>query len=64
MNIEIIHTPGTEMKSSDYNSRHPEECTEQQCQICKFAFQMEMTGDKVAKITVEDIEKGFINMHG
>ena len=62
MNIEIIHTPGNEMKSSDYNSRHPEECKEQKCQICKFAFQMEMAGDKVAKITVDDIEKGLINM--
>ena len=56
MNIEIIHTPGTEMKSSDYNSRHPEDCMERQCQICRFANEMEMVGDKVAKITVEDID--------
>ena len=28
MNVEIIHTPGKELSSSDYNSRHPEECTE------------------------------------
>ena len=62
MNIEIIHTPGTEMKSSDYNSRHPEDCTERQCQICRFAYEMEMIGDKVAKITVDDIEKGSANM--
>ena len=62
MNIEIIHTPGKEMKSSDYNSRHPEECTERQCQICKFAYELEMTGDKVARITVEDIEKGTVSM--
>ena len=62
MNIEIIHTPGSEMKSSDYNSRNPEECTEKRCQICKFASKLETIGDKVAKITVDDIEKGRVKM--
>ena len=37
MNIEIVHTPGAELKSSDYNSRNPESCNEDRCQICKFA---------------------------
>ena len=50
------------MKSSDYNSRHPESCSDEKCQICKFAFHMEALGDKVNKITVDDIEKGRIKM--
>ena len=62
MNVEIIHTPGREMKSSDYNSRHPEECADKKCQICKFAYQLELTGDNISKITVNDVDKGTVKM--
>ena len=62
MNVEIVHTPGREMKSSDYNSRHPSTCTDLKCQICKFAAQMESIGDKVFKVTVADIENGNVHM--
>ena len=62
MNVEIIHTPGKEMISSDYNSRHPSSCSDTRCQICKFAAQMEIVGDQVFKVTVADIENGIVNM--
>ena len=66
LNIELIYTPGKDMKSSDYNSRHPTDCKGKRCQICNFAFEMEMLGDNVipmvGKVTVEDIEQGKINM--
>ena len=58
MNVEIIHTPGREMKSSDYNSRHPEECADKKCQICK----LELTGNNISKITVNDVDKGTVKM--
>ena len=32
------------------------------CQICKFAFKLTEIGDKVYKISVEDIVKGEVNM--
>ena len=62
MNMEIVHTPGKEMASSDYNSRHPSTCLDSKCQICKFAAQMEKVGDRIFKVTVADIENGNINM--
>ena len=64
--IELVYTPGVEMKTSDYYSRHPTICVDKTCQICKFAFEMEVLGDnsdlKIGKITVDDIEKGNATM--
>ena len=62
MNIEIIHTPGTELKSSDYNSRNPESCNVERCQICRFANELQNVGDRIAKISVADINEGKIKM--
>ena len=62
LNVEIVHTPGKDMKASDYNSRHPEECHDRKCQICKFAAQMEDTGDRIRKISVQDVEQGVTGM--
>merc|ERR1711891_108999 len=86
LDIELVHKPGKEMASSDYNSRHPNICGSKRCQICSFAFEMENLGDNVVpmignittevvegiindnstsmitKITVDDIEKGRVNM--
>ena len=62
LNVELVHTPGADMKSSDYNSRHPEECQDHECQICQFAFHLEKLGDAVSKISVQDIEQGIISM--
>ena len=66
LDIELVYTPGQEMKSSDYNSRHPTTCNEKRCQICEFANEMECLGDNlipmVAAVMVEDIEQGKITM--
>ena len=62
LNIEIIHTTGKDIKSSEYNSRNPEECVNKSCQICKFANILLNIGDKINKISTEDIESGRINM--
>ena len=62
MNVEIVHTPGKDMQASDYNSRHPQTCQESRCQICQFALEMEQMGDNVAKISVQDVEQGSVNM--
>ena len=62
MNVDIVHTPGKDMKASDYNSRHPQLCNESKCQICQFASELEQLGDNVAKISVQDIEQGSLSM--
>ena len=62
MNVEVIHTPGKDLKTSDYNSRNPESCHEERCQICKFANEMQNIGDRVAKISVADINEGRVTM--
>ena len=62
MNVDIIHTPGKDMKTSDYNSRNPETCEETQCQICKFANDLQNIGDRIGKISVADISEGKVTM--
>ena len=62
LNVEIVHTPGKDMKSSDFNSRHPVECHTTRCQICLFANQLEDIGERsipmVGSISVTDIHQG------
>ena len=62
LNVEIIHTAGKDLKSSDYNSRNPEECESKSCQICKFAYKLLDVGNKICTISAADIENGRINM--
>ena len=66
LRVEIIHRPGKKMMISDYNSRHPNACTEERCRICQFAFQLQKTGDEViplvASISVNDILNGSVTM--
>ena len=61
-NVEIVHTPGRDMNTSDYNSRNPQDCEEERCKICSFASGLVEEGNLVAKITVQDIENGNIKM--
>ena len=61
-NVEIVHTPGKHMNSSDYNSRNPQECDEKRCQICKFADDLIAEGNAVNGVTVQEIINGHINM--
>ena len=62
MNVEIIHTPGKDMKTSDYNSRNPEICQETRCQICRFAKDLQNVGDRIMKVSVADINDGKVKM--
>ena len=60
--VNISYRPGRDMHTSDFASRNPVQCsTPEVCQICKFAREIEVTGDKSAlirTITVEDIKAG------
>ena len=66
LTVELVHKPGKEMTTSDYNSRHPNSCTNERCKICKFAYEMEKLGDAVTcavkSITANDVENGSIKM--
>ena len=66
LNIEIVHTPGKDLKSTDFYSRHPNECSNKKCQICMFANKLEDVGDRtipmVGTITVADIQQGIVSM--
>ena len=60
--IELQYTPGKEMKTSDYISRHPTPCTNPgRCQICSFTGEWEQIGDNasaIRSVTVDDIKAG------
>ena len=50
------------MHTSDFASRNPVKChNRQDCQICKFALEMDQMGDKasaIRQITVDDVKAG------
>ena len=50
------------MHTSDFASRNPVKCdSRQDCQICKFALEMDQMGDnasKIRQITVDDVRAG------
>ena len=60
--VNIIYRAGKEMHTSDFASRNPVQCnTPGTCQICKFANEIEVIGDKSAlirSVSVEDIKSG------
>ena len=66
LTVEVVHKPGKEMVTSDYNSRHPNSCSSERCKICKFAFEMEKIGDsavyRVKSISANDVENGIVRM--
>ena len=66
LRVEVVHKPGKNMMSSDYNSRHPNKCGETKCKICQFAFDLEKLGDSavpmVCNVSVSDIESGATKM--
>ena len=66
LTVEVVHKPGKEMTTSDYNSRHPNSCTFDRCKICQFSYQMETIGDSIVytvkSINATDVEAGNIKM--
>ena len=59
--VDLRYKPGKDMYTSDYASRHPEPCKTDRCQICRFANDLQMVGDKaltIRSVTIEDIRSG------
>ena len=59
--VEIEYTPGKDLHTSDYFSRHPVKCDEARCQICVFNKDWTDIGDNCANIrsiSVEEIMSG------
>ena len=66
LTVELLHKPGKEMATSDYNSRHPNSCSYNRCKICQFSYKMETVGDAVVfsvrSINANDVESGLVKM--
>ena len=66
LSVELVHRPGRKMLVSDYNSRHPNSCTEPRCKICDFAFNLQQLGDNatpmICSISASDVENGTAKM--
>ena len=61
LSVELVYTPGKEMFTSDFASRHPPDCSSERCQVCKFVHEWEVLGDNagnIRRITLEDIQQG------
>ena len=62
LSVELEYTPGREMKTSDFASRNAPPCSSpENCQICKFAAELQTVGDKsslIRRVTVEDVQSG------
>ena len=60
--VEVQYTPGKQMHTSDFASRHPTECSNpKKCQICQFTDEWEQIGDNTTalrSVTVDDIKSG------
>ena len=59
-NVEVCHLKGVANLSSDFASRHPKECHDPTCQICKFV--QECVDSVVQTVTVQDVVSGKVKM--
>ena len=66
----IVFKPGLN-HPGDYDSRHPVPCSEDNCHVCKFAFEesgpssqelLYKTSNVIAALTVSDIDSGAVSM--
>ena len=65
LSVELVYTPGKELFTADYASRHPVQCDEIKCQVCKFNKEWSDIGENCAKIRsvkVEDIVSGKVSI--
>ena len=59
-NIAIEHVKGSTISMTDFASRNPVACPDQNCQVCKFVSdQVELA---VTAVTISDIESGVAKM--
>ena len=59
-NVSVHHIKGELNTSSDYLSRHPHECLNKSCQICKFVE--ETAASAVRSLKVDDVLSGSLRM--
>ena len=59
-NVEVCHLKGVANLSADYASRHPKECHDTSCQICKFV--QECMDSVVQSVSVQDVVSGKVKM--
>ena len=59
-NVEVCHLKGVANLSADYASRHPKECHDSSCQICKFV--QEKIESVVQSVSVQDVVSGKVKM--
>ena len=60
LNVSLCHIKGTDNQISDYNSRNPNTCPEQNCQVCKFVN--DTANSVVLSVKVDDILSGSSKM--
>ena len=58
--VELRHVSGAANLSSDFNSRHPQQCNDESCQICQFVNSVDQS--VVRGLSVKDIIDGHIRM--
>ena len=59
-NVTLSHIKGSDNVISDYSSRHPQQCAEARCQICKFVE--ELSNSVVRAVSVADVLSGEARM--
>ena len=59
-NVTMCHLKGDHNKSSDYSSRHPQECKDASCQICTFV--KDTVTSVVHSVTIGDVLTGKSRM--
>ena len=58
--VEVVHISGVDIPFTDYVSRHPVQCVDNNCAICKFVD--ELADSVVRKLTVQDVIEGHSRM--
>ncbi|KAL9982784.1 hypothetical protein ACROYT_G004889 [Oculina patagonica] len=58
--VHLRHIAGVENLPSDYASRHPKECLDSSCQICKFIFELDVS--VIGSLSVSDVLQGSVKM--
>ena len=58
--MSLCHIKGTDNNISDYSSRNPQTCSEDNCQLCKFVSQT--TESVVCSVSAEDVLKDIARM--
>ena len=63
MNVDIVHKGGKNIPAADFFSRHPVECKNGKCQVCKYIENDVFIGENsIRHITASDIIKGKFSM--